>query len=301
MQPGGNDPSAPRVRTGTLSGVRVTLALLIVLSAAAAARAATGADHVRVDVIADTTAVEPGCPFTLGVRFRIDPGWHIYWANPGDSGLPTRVTFDLPPGYAAGPVLYPAPATLKLPGGLTDYGYTGEVLLTARVVPPASVVAFHAVAHVDYLVCDENCIPGKAAATVDLPAGGQAGATHSGLFRQWSERVPVPLGGMADAHAWSRPSANGDVVLVEIRWKPGAAHDDPEWVPPPQAAYEVDDVSLTGDVDVTRIRYTLKPLATGGPTPPLAGVLTYAQPAGGRAGYTLPVPLLPPTRTGDRP
>ena len=50
------------------------------------------------------------------VELRVEEGWHIYWTNPGDSGLPTRLTFPEQTGLDFGPVQYPLPDRFVAPG-----------------------------------------------------------------------------------------------------------------------------------------------------------------------------------------
>ena len=66
-------------------------------------------------------------PTTVALRLKMKPGWHVYWQNPGDSGLPTTIDWKLPSGFAAGPIQWPAPHALPA-GPLINYGYEGEVL-----------------------------------------------------------------------------------------------------------------------------------------------------------------------------
>jgi thiol:disulfide interchange protein DsbD len=97
------------------------------------------ADLVQARMFADVTAIQPGKPFTLGVLLTIKPGWHVYWKNPGDAGLPTRVKFTLPDGFTAGELRFPTPVRMTDPGNIVSFGYHNEVLLTAMIAPPASL------------------------------------------------------------------------------------------------------------------------------------------------------------------
>ena len=62
-------------------------------------------DNVRAELLADVAAVKPGEPFWVGLRQTIRPKWHTYWKNPGDSGLPTEITWKLPEGAKADPIV----------------------------------------------------------------------------------------------------------------------------------------------------------------------------------------------------
>jgi thiol:disulfide interchange protein DsbD len=127
--------------------------------------------HIEAELISEVTAVEPATPFTVALRLKMDPHWHTYWKNPGDSGLPTRIEWKLPPGFEAGPIDWPAPRRIDV-GPLANYGFEGEVLLLTEIRPPASLsspVSIDAKAY--WLVCEEICIPGDAPLSLVLPAG----------------------------------------------------------------------------------------------------------------------------------
>ena len=98
-----------------------------------------------------------------GLYFKLEPGWHVYWKNAGDSGEPPQIKWTLPAGITAGPLQFPAPQRLPL-GPLMDFGYENEVLFPfsfdVAASPKPGPAALHA--KVDWLVCREVCIPGKA-------------------------------------------------------------------------------------------------------------------------------------------
>ena len=88
------------------------------------------ADLLKAKLLADVSTIEPGRPFTLGVLMKMSPKWHVYWINPGNSGLPPAIEWRLPSGFIVGELQFPVPARIDLPGGLVNYGYLDEVLLT---------------------------------------------------------------------------------------------------------------------------------------------------------------------------
>src|SRR5215207_6748481 len=83
-------------------------------------------DLVKGELLADVTAVKPGGTFNVGVLLRIERGWHVYWTNPGDSGLPTKVKLHVPEGFKVGEVRMPVPVKFDQPGGVLGYGYERE-------------------------------------------------------------------------------------------------------------------------------------------------------------------------------
>jgi DsbC/DsbD-like thiol-disulfide interchange protein len=118
--------------------------------------------HVKVELLPELTAVQPGASVTVGFHFRMQRGWHIYWKNPGDSGQAPSITWTLPDGFTAGDILWPVPQVIPL-NSLADYGYTSEVLLMVPIQCPPNLKPGHFVrlsAHLRWLVCNEICIPG---------------------------------------------------------------------------------------------------------------------------------------------
>src|SRR5574337_1136515 len=63
--------------------------------------------HVEAQLVSDKLSAKPGQPVLVGLKLRMIPDWHTYWKNPGDSGLPTRIQWELPPGWKAGPIQWP--------------------------------------------------------------------------------------------------------------------------------------------------------------------------------------------------
>jgi DsbC/DsbD-like thiol-disulfide interchange protein len=142
----------------------------LVLAAADAPSSVRGA-HVVASLGAEQAWVRPGRPLALGLRLQMDPEWHTYWSNPGDSGLATRIRWAMPPGFEAGPIGWPVPERF-VAGPLGSYGYAGEVLLLAEVRSPATLAPGSSVvieARVDWLECKEVCRPGRADLSLRLP------------------------------------------------------------------------------------------------------------------------------------
>lgn len=127
------------------------------------------AQHLTAELISDSGAVAPGSASRVALLLTLEPGWHVYWVYAGDSGEPPRVTWSLPPGITVGPMRYPAPSRLPL-GPLMDYGYEGTAVfpfdLSALQHLPLGNTKLKA--HVQWLVCREVCLPGKAFLGLDL-------------------------------------------------------------------------------------------------------------------------------------
>ncbi|MDP7640349.1 MAG: protein-disulfide reductase DsbD family protein, partial [Candidatus Hydrogenedentes bacterium] len=116
-------------------------------------------------------------PFTLAARFTIPPSAHIYWRHPGSSGLATEVVWDLPEGFSAAPLAWPAPERFEFVEiGDISYGYEDEVLLLSEITPPdgLSEESMSTLsARVSWLICLDRgqCIPGGKEVEIELPSG----------------------------------------------------------------------------------------------------------------------------------
>ncbi|MCX7900870.1 MAG: protein-disulfide reductase DsbD family protein, partial [Burkholderiaceae bacterium] len=153
-------------------------------------------EHAQAELIAATDAIVPGKPLSVALRIKHDEGWHTYWQVPGDSGLPTRITWHLPAGWRASPLNWPLPKRLRV-GPLVNYGYEGEVLLLAELMPPATLALGEAVtlaARADWLICKDICIPDGADLKLALPVRADAAPSRwASQFAHARAQVPQPL------------------------------------------------------------------------------------------------------------
>jgi thiol:disulfide interchange protein DsbD len=137
--------------------------LCVAAGSAFAASNSADAAHLHVQLIVPAAQLNRGASSNAGLYFKLEPGWHVYWQNAGDSGEPPNIQWTLPTGITAGPMQFPAPSRLPL-GPLMDFGYENEVLFPFSLDVASSAkpgpVALHA--RVNWLVCREVCIPGKA-------------------------------------------------------------------------------------------------------------------------------------------
>ena len=191
--------------------MRVLRILLLVVaglvSAVGAVAASPSADvaHLHVQLVMPETALNPGGPADVGLYFKLEPGWHVYWKNAGDSGEAPRLRWTLPDGITAGQFQFPAPKRLPL-GPLMDFGYEDEVLfpLTLNVAKSAKPGPAPLHARVDWLVCREVCIPGKAELEVVAMVGDHGAkplvsAADADLYKRLLNRLPEPLPSSATA------------------------------------------------------------------------------------------------------
>lgn len=132
-------------------------------------------DYVKAKLVSEVAAIAPGKAFRVAVAFDIAEHWHTYWRNPGDSGLPTRLTWKLPAGFQASEIAWPAPQAFVTPAGV-NFGYERQAWHIVTITPPADLQpgkAFALGAKVTFLVCREECLPGTLDVALELPAAGE--------------------------------------------------------------------------------------------------------------------------------
>src|SRR6266852_1795335 len=173
------------------------VAALIAASAALADGPPDPKDLVKADLVAETASVAPAATLWVDLHLAIKPGWHVYWRNPGDSGLPTTIEWNLPSGFSAGAISWPVPERF-VQGGIGNYGYAESVdLLVPIIAPKELVVGGTAVlaAQASWLACADICIPGSAKLSLSLPVAAGPVAPDpaaASLFAGVRGRVPLP-------------------------------------------------------------------------------------------------------------
>lgn len=175
-----------------ISQLAALFALVFFVSAQAAER--IEAPHIEVSLLSESASAQPGESFSVGVLLEPEAGWHTYWRNPGDTGLPTRVGWTLPDGISAGDLQWPYPERADYQG-LTNYGYERPALLIADISVPANYRqdSLDIEAQVDWLVCEEVCIPGQGVVDISIPVGESLPSENAGQFAAARAAHPMPL------------------------------------------------------------------------------------------------------------
>jgi thiol:disulfide interchange protein DsbD len=206
----------------------------------------------------------------------MEKGWHTYWRNPGDSGLPTRARWELPAGYGAGDIQWPYPSRFTS-GPLVNYGYEDEVLLPVEIRVPASAPdsPVRIAARIDWLECQEVCLPGRADLSLTLPVRATSAPTADGaLFADARRRLPKS----DPAWGFSVSSAARGLSLV-VRPPRGTEVREAYFYPAvPRVLDHAQPQTLTREGTTNRLALARDPNAA--PLERLAGVLV----AGTRAG-----------------
>jgi thiol:disulfide interchange protein DsbD len=184
---------------------------------------------VKVRAVSDVDTVGPGQTFHVAVLFEIEPKWHIYWLNAGDSGTPTEVTVEAPPGWTAGSTLYPRPRRFKEPEGIT-YGYAGRTVLYVPVTAPKVLEAGRATFEVDvfFLVCKDVCLMGSVQKTVQVRTGAPGPDAAGPVVAKYRKRLPKPLAKVKGA---AMQVEDGRLVITGPAEGSKSVVAFPDWVP----------------------------------------------------------------------
>ncbi|MDB5986124.1 MAG: hypothetical protein JWR16_1177 [Nevskia sp.] len=152
---------------------RITHSALFALALAlplAALAEPVASDHLEAELVAETSALAVDADNWLALRIKPEDGWHVYWRNPGDSGLPTGIDWQLPPDLSTGELQWPYPQLTRL-GDIVNYGYGEETLLPVLLHVGSSTQGerFEIKGKAHWLVCKDVCIPGSAQLSLTLP------------------------------------------------------------------------------------------------------------------------------------
>lgn len=153
--------------------------------------------HTQAQLLADIKSIQPGIPFTVGVLMTMDKGWHTYWQNAGEAGLPTTIEWTLPEGFSAGEIQWPRPHKYNESGDVLTYGYADENMLLVQITPPANVRLHSTVtlrAKVSWLECEKICVPGDADVELKLRVLASAPEIdNEALFAKYRALIPLPF------------------------------------------------------------------------------------------------------------
>ena len=157
--------------------------------------------------------------FTATITLDLQPGWHTYWANPGDSGLPPKVVWHLPPGWIASPLEFSIPSLFKEPGDMTIYGYEHSSSLRATITPPKGtseeeILRTELKASLTWLACKELCVPGSTDLSVLIGNHGKRAFHNDPWPEQGEPPFPVHQSFKKDSYYLSFEGSSGAVYQL---------------------------------------------------------------------------------------
>ena len=273
-----------------------TTAILLILGTVPASALQLQGDQVTAHVVSDVTAAKQGQTFTLGVLFEMKPEWHIYWHNPGDSGLATSVNFELPEGMEAGPILWPAPTRFMQPGDILGYGYEHSVLLAAKVIVSGDLTGVTNIpirAKIRWLSCKDVCVPGKADLEWNLPVSDSPEPDNTALFKGWEKSLPIEaFAANVDASTAGELPLDGSHGEFTMTLKFKSAAERVKWFPYSDRSLRVSDAKVEVEGSRADIRFEVS-LLKGHElsSNDLPVVVTYKESDGAQRAIRVAVPL----------
>ena len=140
--------------------------------------------HARISLIKDHSDFVPGTSINIGLKVSMDKGWHTYWRNPGDSGGPIVIDWDLPKGFSVSDIKWPLPEKIEYPPLMT-YGYEDFVIYPMVLSIPADYSDDYFEMAADILICADVCIPESGKISSNL-----LDIESDSLIYEWLESIP---------------------------------------------------------------------------------------------------------------
>ena len=237
----------------------------VVVAAGTSAAGPVRARYSEAELFAERAGIQPGETVWLALAIRLDPGWHTYWLNPGDSGMAPRLAWNLPEGFSAGALQAPPPSRFESEG-LVSLGYKDRVAFLVPITAPAAWGGGPATVGLKatWLVCRDLCLPESA--TFALELNGAAAPGPEGLFAEARSKLPAPPDG------WTlRASRRDREVILAAEPPSGPGAESPVAFFPARAdefTYDTATVLQKGPT----VRLKVSPLAEAVPAR-LTGVL----------------------------
>ncbi len=290
----------------------VLFAAIIVLltNDLASARQVDGDAKATVELLLPRAALKPGETVAVGVKFTMQPGWHIYWTNPGDSGQPPTFRWSLPGGGAsrmlrgaeweATDPSFPTPQQFVDGSGAVGYGYSGTVIFPATITVPASTVpgqgAELAMA-VDYLVCDDICLAESAVVMVNVEVGVDVGEDEAQAVKAIEAAeasVPVAVDKAREVKEVKVEAVDGSSDRRRVTVEMAGDVKNIEFFPNPPANLSVENIETDVDGSRTTFNFLLRPLAGAQVTvTSFPAVIGYTTADGSRRGVEISIPVAP--------
>jgi thiol:disulfide interchange protein DsbD len=208
-----------------LAAATLVAAALLPVAALAQGKAVASTERTRTELLAHAPeGVAAGKPLWLGLQITHQPQWHSYWKNPGDSGLPTQLTWTLPAGLEAGEIAWPVPEKTFV-GPLANYGYDDTVLLPVPVTvtpafKPSAAGDLDIQLKASWLVCKQECIPEEGTYTLKLPVRSTT-ALHGAAFEAALAAQPRPVATSGNTRIPdSIARIEGDTLAISVQGLP---------------------------------------------------------------------------------
>ncbi len=249
---------------------------LFVLAFALPANADEGKSaHITAKLVGESATVAPGGVIILALDYTTTKGWHTYWVNPGDTGLATKIDWNLPDNVVIDDIRWPTPELLPS-FGLMSYGYDSRATPLITMYNNSKLVEGDILpikAHVSFLVCSDVCVPESLDVSLNLKVSKNASGGDAGLTGKAYGRLPIPadkdgpVGTTIDLK-------NGEVELGFPN--PSAKNPQGAYFFPAQSGVVVPSAPQKLDMGENGFTLRVKAMGTTLPDGKISGVLKYA-------------------------
>ena len=251
-------------------------------------------------MVLSAQSAQPGQTVWAAVHLKLKPGWHTYWRNPGDSGAAPTLEWKLPAGVTAGEILWPAPEKLT-ESDLTTYVYRNEVALLSSLTLAANVRPGpqELSAKVDWLECDQQCVPAKAAINAVLTVGAVSQPTSEAAWvESWRARIPAPNPALAATARWEK-DATGESRPLRVEWTAKTPTAAPDFFPYEDSKFDVQTATEVAPSAAGKVRLRKTVKKSAGDWPKEVSGLLIEKPATGPVTATeVKLLLAEPTAAG---
>ena len=127
-------------------------------------------EHVSLELISSVNSIHKENNLHLGLYFKLDPGWKIYWKYPGKAGYPPNIDWTKSKNIKDLEILWPKPEKFKILG-MESIGYSKEVILPIKLILENNNEELLVNFDVDYLTCKKICIPFNDNLILNIPIG----------------------------------------------------------------------------------------------------------------------------------
>ena len=151
------------------------------------------AGESSLSIITESNQISSDETMLVGLKFKLNSGWHTYWENPGDAGAGASVVWELPPGFTASEILWPGPTKIPVEPLMT-YGYEDEALLLTKITSPKTIsYPVNIGAKVSWFTCKDICLPQEGEVSIKLLQGSKFKNEFTSVLKEIEKTVPIDL------------------------------------------------------------------------------------------------------------
>ncbi len=248
--------------------------------------------HTQARLVLAAETVRPGDAIMAGVHLHMDPRWHTYWKNPGQSGQATTIEWRLPAGITAGEIQWPVPE--KLPDNeVTTYIYEKDVVLLVplKIASDLKAGPLELKAEVKWLECEVKCVQQGATVQASIVVAAETKASkESALLAEWQKKLPKSSQDLSP-RAWWEKAGTGDLRPLILEWTASKQSGEADFFPEGSEQFEVQPMTVRLASDTGKIRLRAQVKKFQGDWPKQISGLLIEQSGNERSGYEASLPV----------